>query len=174
MFGQGGSPRRQECATMPGKGDAMLEKTQADPARQKAVRDVWERTLSQISTTFGRVAYLASLRNGDSGRYEHFGLAQVYSEDEADSALCESHTEAFRRWLRFSLEQQKNDLEEYLLSLNRQPETVIRAWTKLATYRNLLPAEASEAERELFLRDLELILELLQAEVSPYGSAPAA
>jgi hypothetical protein len=50
--------------------DAPLE-------RDRPAEDVWDRTLAQIATTFGRIAYLASLRNENSGRYEHFGLARI-------------------------------------------------------------------------------------------------
>ena len=36
---------------------------------------LWIRDLSQIETLYGRLVYLAGLRNPDSGRYEHYGCA---------------------------------------------------------------------------------------------------
>ncbi len=72
--------------------------------RDRAMKDVWQRTLSQIPTTFGKVAHLASLRNENSGQYEHFGLAQLYSDEEADRVLGLSHHQVFREWLNFPLE----------------------------------------------------------------------
>ena len=132
---------------------------------EKAIRDVWSRTLAQVPTTFGRIAYLASLRDPDTGRYEHFGLAQIYSEEEADRALSESHLQAFSEWLSFPLERQKRDLEDYLGALGKDRRLVLDAWASLAPYRNLLPAGSSEAEQQLFVSDLELILDLLRGEV---------
>src|SRR5216683_4844157 len=38
-----------------------------------AANDLWRHTLSQIPAVFGRMVYLAGLRNG-RGRYEHHGL----------------------------------------------------------------------------------------------------
>ena len=140
----------------------------------RAMRDVWVRTLAQIPTVLGQMAYLASRRNDNTGSYEHFGLAQLYSQEAADEALRGSHAEAFRRWLSFTLEEQKVDLENYLSSLEGARETVLRAWGALGSYRRLLPAEANEAERELFVSDLELILELLRNELSLCASAPDA
>ena len=145
----------------------MAETQAGPPNRKRAIQDVWARTLSQIPTALGRIAYLASLRDPNTGRYEHFGLAQLYSAEESDQALRESHGQAFAEWLNFSLADQKDDLENYLASLGKDRGTVLEAWTKLQSYRNLLPVDASAAESELFVTDLELILRLLRGEPSP-------
>lgn len=130
------------------------------------MRDVWERTLSKIPSLFGRLAYLAALRNENTGKYEHFGLSQIYSEEDAHLVLEESHEESFREWLAYPLEPQKRDLEKYLASLEAELPTVLDAWAKVAPYRQLSPARATRAERELYLSDLELILSLLRSEAS--------
>ncbi len=138
----------------------------SNPDRDRAKHDVWARTLSQIPTTFGKIVYLASLRNENSGRYQHFGLAQLYTDDEADAVLRLSHEEAFGEWLNFPLAQQRGDLERYLESIEDEKSAVLRTWLTLAPYRNLIPAQAGAAERELYVSDLELILELLRDEFS--------
>jgi hypothetical protein len=138
-----------------------------DRDREHAKHDVWARTLSQIPTTFGKIVYLASLRNDNSGRYQHFGLAQLYTDDEADVVLRLSHEEVFGEWLNFPLEQQRRDLEQYLESVEDDKSAVLRTWLTLSPYRNLIPAQAGAAERELYISDLELILELLRDEFSP-------
>ena len=53
----------------PGKINAALDRN--------AASDLWRNTLSQIPSVFGRLVYLASLRNANNGRYEHHGLALV-------------------------------------------------------------------------------------------------
>lgn len=132
----------------------------------EAAEDVWNRTLLQIPTTFGRIAYLASLRNDNSGRYEHFGLANIYSGEEADRVLRACHQGVFAEWLTFSLMRQRNDLEAYLNSIEDDRQTVLATWLDLSPYRNLIPADATAAERRLYLSDLELILDLLRNELS--------
>jgi hypothetical protein len=145
-----------------------------DAYRTKALRDLWRRTLSQVPTTFGQIVYLASLRDANSGRYQHFGLAQVYSPNEANEALAASHLEVFGEWLNYPLARQQEDLEAYLASLDEDRGTVLRAWAKLSPYRNLVPAGASEAQRTLFEADLELILDLLRAAFLPSAPNPGA
>ena len=120
------------------------------------------------------MAYLASLRDPNTGRYHHFGLAQVYTELQAERALRSSHGQAFKEWLNYSLEQQKSDLEDYLLTLDGDRRTILETWRTLAPYRNVIPADASEAERQLFVSDLEIILDLLRSELSPSLRPPGA
>ena len=134
--------------------------------RERAMKDVWQRTLAQIATTFGKVAHLASLRNENSGQYEHFGLAQLYSDDVADWVLGLSHRQVFREWLNFPLEEQRQDLENYLASIEGERKKVLQTWLTLTPYKNLLPVGAVEAERLLYISDLELILELMRNELS--------
>ena len=131
--------------------------------QRRAMRDVWSRTLAKIPSAFGKIVYLASLRNENTGKYQHFGLSQIYSDEDADIVLRESHEELFREWLTYSLEPQKIDLEEYLGGLDDDRATVLDTWWTLAPYRRLIPARATEAERELYISDLELILELLRS-----------
>ena len=142
--------------------------------QDRAIGDLWNRTLSQVPTTFGRIVYLASLRNSNTGFYEHFGLAQVYSQEEADRALRSSHARTFAEWLNYPLAQQKDDLEEYLLSIDANREKILKTWAALGPYRNMLPTEASTAERELFVSDLELIIELLRNAFCPSSPTPGA
>ncbi len=126
--------------------------------------DLWHRTLSQIPTLFGRLAYLSSLREANSGAYRHYGLAQRFSDEEADSVLRASHEELFAEWLNFNLERQKQDLDEYLSGLDEVPSRVIAAWLSLAPYRTMMPVSAREVERDLFVSDLCMLLELLRHE----------
>jgi len=140
--------------------------------RRRAIDDVWSRTLSQIQSTFGRIVYLASLRDENSGRYRHFGLAQIYSEDEADRALRDSHQEVFSEWLNYELARQRQDLEAYLEGLEGDRRTILDTWLRIAPYHRLIPAQASEAERLLYISDLELILDLLRNELSPSSASP--
>ncbi len=148
-----------------------MNRFQAKGALERgAAVDLWRRTLSQIPTRFGRLVYLCSLRDPNTGRYEHHGLAQYFSPEEADRALRESHEQTFRDWLCLNLEQQKADLEEYLSGLSAAPGQVLGAWMRLSPYRSLAPSSARDMERDLYLADLEAILALL---ANQYGIQPS-
>ena len=129
-----------------------------------AAGDIWRNTLAQIPSHFGRLVYLASLRNQNSGRYEHHGLIQMFGEEEAEEALRESHSSTFQNWLCFSLEQQKADIDLYLSAFEFDKRTILETWVRLAPYRNLVPSSARDVEKRLYLADLETLLELLKSE----------
>lgn len=135
---------------------------------RSAAADLWRNTLSQIPSVFGRLVYLASLRNANNGNYEHYGLALVFGEDEANRALRESHTAVFAEWLSFNLEQQKADLDLYLAGLFEDKRQVIETWVRLAPYQNLVPASIRSVERRLYINDLTALIELFR---NVYGVA---
>lgn len=139
-----------------------------------AAGDLWRNTLAQIPSLFGRLVYLASLRDQNSGRYEHHGMAQVFGEEAADAALRESHSRTFSDWLGFSLEQQKADLDLYLSTLEANKPTIIETWIRLAPYRNLVPSSARDVEQKLYLTDLETLLDLLKNEYAVSDPDPDA
>jgi hypothetical protein len=140
---------------------------------RRPVADVWRHTLLHIPSVYGRLAYLASLRNPNSGQYEHHGLAMMFGADEANRALKESHSKVFSEWLSFNLEEQMADVELYLSDLPEERKTVLRAWTKLEPYKNWLPAGAKKVQRRLYLSDLRTILELLRRASGVDGPDPA-
>jgi hypothetical protein len=141
---------------------------------RSAAADLWRNTLSQIPTTFGRLIYLASLRDQNTGTYQHHGLAQLFGSEETDQTLRQSHQQTFSDWLCFNLEQQKDDLEDYLDQLNEDKKTILATWIRLCPYRNFVPAAAREVERSLFTTDLETVLELLRYDYAVASPDPDA
>lgn len=144
----------------------MVEHSQEQPRKLvwTPAADLWRHTLVQIPTHFGRLVYLASLRNANSGVYEHHGLAQIYGPEEADRTLRVSHMQQFSEWLCFGLEQQKEDVAEYMSGLEERISLIIENWIRFSPYRNFIPAEAREAERQLYVADLERVMEALRNE----------
>lgn len=133
-----------------------------------AAADLWRNTLAQIPSIFGRLVYLSSLRDSNTGRYEHHGLALMFDEREADQALRLSHEQMFDAWLGFNLHDQKADLDLYLSELSNDRKTIVGTWLRLAPYRTLIPAAAASVEADLYLCDFAILLELLRND---YGVA---
>jgi hypothetical protein len=136
--------------------------------RESAIAESWRRTLSTIPTLIGRVAYLASLRNANTGIYEHFGLAQRIGDDEVDRVLRRSHMTVFQEWLCYGLDRQKDELEEYLAGLKEDRREIVANWLTLEPYVTWVPGESRDVERKLFDDDLGMVLELIRNE---YGVA---
>ncbi len=128
----------------------------------------WQRTLNRIPTALGRLAYLTSLRNVNSGVYEHAGLAQRIGESESDGILRRSHVAEFHQWLTFGLEKQKAELEEYFTGLEGDIREIIANWVTLPPYPDWVPTGSRDVERRLFCGDLGVVLNLIRTD---YGVA---
>lgn len=126
--------------------------------------ELWNRTVVQIASVFGRLVYLASLRDQNTGQYQHFGFSQRFSEREADKTIRHSHKNVFLDWLCLSLEQQGKDLESYLDSLGQDRKTIVANWREWPVYMNWIPPQSRPADRELFKSDLEIVLELIRTD----------
>jgi hypothetical protein len=135
---------------------------------QSAVGDLWKHTLSRIPTLYGRLAYLAGLRDPNSGSYRHYGLATVFGREESAKALRESHEQAFVDWLKLTLPEKHHDLISHLTALEDAqnvivaPGVVAENWLRSGIYRTIPPAAARPVENELFYRDLEALLETIR------------
>src|ERR1700736_6447725 len=119
-------------------------------ADETPAAELWQRTLSQVPSVFGRLVYLASLRNPNTGAYEHFGFAQRVGERDSGQTIKRSHINVFSDWLCFSLEQQKEDLERYLDALGGDKRTVVANWLEWPPFMNWIPVQTRPVERELF------------------------
>ncbi len=131
----------------------------------RPAEDLWRRTLAHIPSIYGKLAFLASLVDVNTGRYEHHGLAVIFGAEEADRALRKSHEEVLLDWLSLQLEQQKADLELYFSTLPASKKTLVENWRRLMPYRAVLPAWASQSQRDLFESNFSLLLRLLWSEL---------
>jgi hypothetical protein len=109
---------------------------------------------------------MSSLRDTATGRYSHESLLRMLGPEMTDRTLCNSHHQVFSEWLGFSLSDQKTDLDEYL-NLAGTPREALH-------YRYLVPPTAREVEVQLYLTDLETLLELLKFEHGGAFSFPGA
>lgn len=142
---------KKGSATSAGDGDARAQET-------------WSRTLDQIPTRFGRLVYLAGLRNPNSGAYRHHGMEQAFGAERSGKVIRESHEAIFSEWLSLDLRGQHEDLAGYLNEVGEERARVLETWGSLEPYLSLPPAAAGGAQRLLYETDLEVILELLRGE----------
>ena len=128
----------------------------------------WVRDLSRIRTAYGRLVYLAGLRDPNTGKYEHFGSGSV-EMSIVSRHLKRTHESIFTEWVGYSLEKKMSEVEEYIASLHDvDRKDLIDAWLRLTPYKNLVPASIQGPERHKHISDFEAILGLLK---NVYGVA---
>ena len=136
---------------------------------REAVDDLWQRTLSHIPSSYGKLVYLASLRNPDTGRYEHYGLSLNPNNADTNRALRRSHESIFQEWVASPLGEQKADLDLYISTIEPIAKAdLVDAWLRLTPYKNLVPASIQGPERQKHVSDFVAILGLLK---NVYGVA---
>lgn len=136
------------------KPKGMLER---DP-----MADLWKHTLSCIPTVYGRLVYLASLRDPNSGLYRHHGLSLAFGREESARALRESHQQVFQQWLSLPFASKSPDLKEFLAGLEDGSATVAAHWLHTGHYRNLLPERATRAQAAQFVQESATLLEMIR------------
>jgi hypothetical protein len=129
---------------------------------QAAYDDLLHRTLSRINCELGRLIYLASTREYNTGNYYHEGLASRFSPEAARKALEIAHRQAFYKVSALSLGDLVADVESYLGSTRESPEECLRAWQKLEPYRVAVPADVNATVTRLFTSNLRLALAILR------------
>jgi hypothetical protein len=128
---------------------------------RSAAADLFRNTLLRIPTVFQRLAYLASLRDPDSGIYSHHGLVSLYGQTETRKALSQSHKGAFQDWLNLSLAEKTEDVRRYLRGLDDRVARVPEHWREAALHGRFLPDDVREGEKAFFLHEFEILLEIL-------------
>ena len=139
-------------------------------AVQGAYDDLASRTLSRIPCDLGRLIYLASTREYNTGNYYHEGLASRFTAEAARTALQIAHQQTFYKLSAFSLEDLVSELESYLRSTRENLEECLRVWQKLEPFRIAIPTDVNVTVARLFTSNLRLALAILRFRQEPSHS----
>ncbi len=139
---------------------------------QEAYEDLLQRTLVRICCDLGRLIYLASTRDYNSGAYHHEGLAARFRPEIARKALEIAHRQVFYRVSAYSLEDLVEELRLYSEASRETPQEVLRTWQKLEPYRIAVPMEVNPVVARLFLSNVRLALAILRFRQEPVPAHP--
>jgi hypothetical protein len=139
----------------------VREPSSSARASAAAAANLLDRTVQQIPTIIGRLAYLASLRDPASSRYRHVVLGTLAGEAVVESMLHTSHRALFFQWLGLNLAQQRGDLTRYAGYETREDAVILRQLLDRGAFALLPPDDAEAHERQLFLSDLTFLLQSL-------------
>jgi hypothetical protein len=128
---------------------------------QEAYEDLLHRTLTRVSSDMGRLIYLASMRDYNTGTYHHDGLESRFSPAIAREALELAHRDVFHRVAALKLRDLVRQMTMYLESCHEIESDVLRAWQRLEPYRILVPLNVHPTVSALFISNIKLALVIL-------------
>jgi hypothetical protein len=147
----------------------LMLKQHAGQISTEEADSLWLGNLAQIKTSYGRLVYLAGLRNPDTGKYEHYGAFISTAPDAISQSIKRAHEQIFREWVSYSLEKKKADIDLYISGIDQVDKAdLVDAWLRLTPYKNLVPGSIQGPERQRHVSDFEAILGLLK---NVYGVA---
>ena len=122
------------------------------------IEDFSSRTLAAIPSDFGRLYYVSSLKDSNSGRYEHDGLTSLYPENSVQAALSNCHEELFSRILETPLREQELDLRACLDAAGDQFWDVVESWRKDRYFQEMCPEGLPNYLHDLFCSNMGALL----------------
>jgi hypothetical protein len=166
VFGGKRTCSRQASGISENGTEAGMESLEQFQQNRRVIEDFTSRTLAAISCEFGRLVYVAMLRDLATGRYRHQGLEALYSDESVHQALNFCHEELLQRVLETPLEEQQRDLERCFSGMDAPAENVAARWLEGEFYRLLVPLGAPSYLRDLFCSNLRILLGLTVAEAA--------
>src|SRR5450432_559620 len=131
--------------------------------------DFWSQQALEITTALGRMAYAAAFKDRATGQYSS-PTPNDYDQAENCRVLQKLHSAAFREWLNRTMEQQSEDLADYLSTSEGRSAYLTFGQRELLAI--LVPADAQPHEKQLFQTDFTTVLSALSQQRPAY-EAPA-
>ncbi len=138
-----------------------MESLEGFQRNRAVIEDFSVRTLAAIPSDFGRLYYTSSLKDSDTGQYEHAGLAALYPQTAVDAGLSHCHEELFTRILEVPLKEQEKDLAAFLGSAGEQYWDAVERWHEDRTFQAMCPEGLPEYLQDLFRSNMKALLAVI-------------
>lgn len=129
------------------------------PKKKSCSEDLIKATLAKVPGTWGKLQYVASLREPD-GTYVHWGLACLHGERAVHEALAEVHEGLLEEVLYSQLRELLADLKGEAKNRGSSPLGYLSDLSRSST--ELLPRRSREKTRRRFSSVLTALSALVQ------------
>jgi hypothetical protein len=149
----------------------FLETLERFHRSRSVIEDFTSRTLAVIPSDFGRLYYIGSLRDPETGQYRHDGLMALYSDNSVQEALTHCHEELFTRILETPLSDQQRDMTKCLESAGDQFWNLVLTWRENPGFQAMFPDGLPSYLGDLFFSNIGAMLAILSSKQVNLGLA---
>jgi hypothetical protein len=128
------------------------------------IEDFTARTLAVIPSDFARLYYVYKLKNPATGRYEHDGLREIYSENSVQAALAHCHAELFSRILETPLREQESDVRKSLETAGPELWNIVEGWRTSRPFCEMCPEGMPAYLSDLFNSNMDALLAIISSQ----------
>lgn len=129
--------------------------------RMRTLEESLTLSFDHLPTAFAKLAFLSTVRDPYTGKYLHEGWTSMGSSEEIHRLLRGAHHEIFQFVCGMPIPRLCSELHNYLRSLSTPWEETIRVWNELETYREMIPQGICLEEREFFISQMHVALDVL-------------
>jgi hypothetical protein len=131
------------------------------------IEDFSSQTLRAISSVFGRLYYVSSLRDSSRGQYVHEGLAALYPEGAVQEGLTHCHEELFSKILETPLSEQAQDFQNCLRAAGEGYWGLLEDWRENSCFRSLCPEDMPDYLHDLFCSNMGALVAIFNSKRRP-------
>ena len=129
--------------------------------REKPMSRYLQNLLDGLPSVFVQLVFLSSLRDPYTGHYLHEGWANVFSPEEVNRAIRETHRSVFEAVVNLSLMDLSRELRKHFDSLGQVEVRVANLWLETEPYYEMIPEGCSVLARRFFISQFRSALQVL-------------
>lgn len=129
--------------------------------RMRSLEENLELSFRHLPTAFAKLAFLSTVRDPYTGKYLHEGWTLIESSEEIHNLLRDTHREVFEFVCSMPMARLCGELRGYLRSFSAPWQDTVRLWNELESYREMIPQGVCNEEREFFISQMRVALEVL-------------
>jgi hypothetical protein len=141
----------------------LMDSLEGFQQSRAVIEDFSTRTLAAIHSDFGRLAYISSLIDSRSGRYEHDGLTELYPRSAVQAALKHCHEELFLRVLETPLKDQERDFRKCVDAGGEEAREQVNGWGQDRFFQRMCPQGLPDYLQDLFCANMRALVAILSS-----------
>lgn len=131
----------------------------------ESIANLLNKSLSALPNSVAQLIFLSSLFDSYTGRYLHEGWVSLDDSEQIHRVIQQRHHAVLAEVMELSVPDLADRIQEHLKENGSEPG-IARMWLETEPFREMIPAGCSTLEREFFVSQVRIALELLRRSLT--------